>query len=155
MTTLPHTDPGVQPSSDDGGPWSAAALTRRALDDLRDMAEVMHHRQRHPDDILHALAERAALWHRRGAMIDDQDVLRAVRAVQPDYQPYADLQHALTQDRIRDAITAMQQEIAGRAYRDGFSDAGGLTRDEIIDLIRDVLAQDLPDALRMLQGGAR
>lgn len=138
----------IQSSS--AGPCSPAALTRRALDDLRDHAEVMHRRQRHPDEILHEIARRAAIWNRRGAQIDDQDVLRTVRDVLPDYQPYADLGHAVMQDRIADAIAAMQYEIAGRAYRDGYMDAGGLTREGMMELIRDVVARELPGALRAL-----
>jgi hypothetical protein len=147
---MQETNPSVQSS-----PWPPATLTRRALDDLRTIAEVMHSRQRHPDDILHALAEQAAGWGRQGAVLDDQDVLRTVRALFPDYQPHQDLEHALLRDRIHAAIAAMQSEIAGRAYRDGYVDAGGLTREEIIDLIRDVMADDLPDALRQLRREAR
>jgi hypothetical protein len=133
-----------------GDPFPSAAVTRRALDDLRAIAAVMHERRRHPDDMLHALAEQAALWHRQGAKLDSDDVLRIVRQLHPDYQPYADLQHAMMQDRIAAAIAQMQQQIAGAAYRDGIGDAMGLSHEKTIELIRDILAEDLPDALRYL-----
>jgi hypothetical protein len=143
----PRTNDFDQPGA---GPWSSAALTRAALNDLRAMAEVAHARGQHPDDTLHAVAKQASLWHRRGAEIDDQDVLRAVRGVLPDYQPYADLQHALIHDRIRDAIAAMQQEIAGSAYKDGYMDSHRETREAMVELIRKIVAAELPEALEAL-----
>lgn len=154
--SLPIFQASDQQSS--GDPWSQAALTRRALDDLRDHAEVIHRRQQHPDDILHQLAERAAAWHRQGAEIDSDDVLRAVRAILPDHQPYQDLEHAIMRDRIHDAIAAMQREIAGQAYRDGFLDAGCLTGAEIDERVRELVVRELPDLLRAMgvpmQGGS-
>jgi hypothetical protein len=113
----------------------------------------MHRRQRHPDDILHDLAELAAKWHRQGADIDDQDVLCTVRELVPDYQPYADLDHAIMRDRIHNAIAAMQKEIAGASYRDGCCDTGSLTRDGVVELIREVVAAELPDAIQAIEEG--
>jgi len=132
-------------------PFSTAAVTRRALDDLRDIAVIMHSRQQHPDDMLHDLAARAALWFQHGADINDRDVLRAVRSVVPDYQPYADLQHAIMRDRIHDAIAAMQARIAGEAYRDGVVDGWGTPSPEA-NTARDVSPdQVLMDLLALLK----
>jgi hypothetical protein len=136
-----------------GGPFFNAALTRRALDDLHDHAEAMHRRQQHPDDALHDLARRAAEWERLGAAVDADDVLRTIRQLNPDYQPYADLEHAILQDRIHAAVAAIQAEAAGAGYRDGLADGAIVGREEIADMVRDIVAGELPAAVDALQEG--
>lgn len=78
------------------------------------------------------------------------DVLNAVRAVVPDFQPYADLEHALMRDRIHRAISAMQTEIAAKAYRDGYLDAVALAEERMREVAREIMASDIEDCLRAL-----
>lgn len=149
----------------DRGPWSPAALRIRTQKDLIQLAEDQHSRHCHPDDILHQLAERAGRWSLLGAAIGAEDVLRILRAVvAADYQPWSDLEHARLKgcvqagiDAAREQIEQQQMEIVGAAYRDGYMDGASnarlLSREGIVEIVRDVLAADLPAALREIGGG--
>lgn len=91
-----------KPPAPDQGPFGPNRLRHDALADLNQTAKDMHDRQVHHDEINHALARQAGLWHDRGVEIDAEDVLRAVRAVCPDYQPYTDVEAAKARDRVAD-----------------------------------------------------
>lgn len=122
MSSL-HDSPDSDHGSSNGDPFSPAARRRAALEALRKVAEDMHARLIHPDQIREALVKEADLRKQLGAELTESDLLTIIRRLDglADYLPCGAYGAAALADHVARMIDAQREILVGAAFRDGFA----------------------------------